>query len=1734
MGRFWAWSGIALVFVAVLTWSMPAHAQVVYNFPGTTGTGSVANPFTINFGDTVIVEETAVIPAVFQLSTYFRFDPDPVGKMKFMFEDARNRLVFSSQINVEFSGDTVSIDLTPKNDPPTDGYYEYGPEPAPFTVSFRPNEKGLFVDTIAFKVIYPLPTAPPSGYSAADSTFRVIVRGTGIGFLVFEPEVLNWNIAPENEPPDTTRVGGSFDRNIRISNRSTDRVGKVLDATSTDLTLFHADNPQLEVLPGQTGIIRVLYTPRALAADTESVLLISNDFAVDTPAVGAVGRGKLPVNYFTQDPDSVDGVAIHKVLDSMRVRTRTAGIQVDSVNWVGRDTLIWIKNRLNKQMTVALVLQKSDGFKLIRESGSFHFEYEQLIPTNDTVEYALVKYRVGDTIYSGGDPYVVQPGPGGTILPASRKQTLQLNDSMRVWLRFKPGLRGTFKDTILTYFNPFLSTQIVEGKFGIQGTAIGPQFSINKTTIDFGPLTPGFSLVDSVQITNSGEVADNINIDDADLDPVFTLFNTEASFTLDGIEDEEGVHSKQIYWRYSPPVGDTSYHEDTVTITSSDPNNPVTLLVLKGGTQAPVMIVSPDDSIGFGEVVQGDTLSDTIYIGNRGLVDLAVDSVPSSSTVFTVTPTAFTLARGDSLAVVVTFVPVATIAYSGTLQFWSNDSAHLPLNVAVTGTGSSPEISTDASLTFGATTLGGFLLDSVRVQNQGSGFLIVQPTFVQGTYFSLADPSQSIVFIPGGNAVRYIRIRFNQDTTSQVFDSLLLTTNDPDEGEGTVYVALSGGGFFKQLVWVDGPLETDSVYRFGKVSAEVPETLTSVMSNVGNDTVHVTGMSFVSGAQGFSRITPSTAAILQNELFSITIVFDPPDSGQFYDTLTIFTDDTTSGNDTIVVALEGTGFIPGLQPQPTSLVFDTTAVGAVAADSVGFANTADITVGVTSVELSQGIRFRLVDTLNSLTSVGGGTTAYVVIEFNPTDTLTYADTLVLVTSNPVATILVPLEGSGAGGLYSDNVDSLKFPPAEQFSSSMRSFTVRNVGNRTLNITEIKPQNLDGSGTFTRLSPSSLTLATGEQSTVTMSFQPLLSLAYEDTLLLLTSDPANDTVRIPMYGETPDPDIDFNPGRLVQQSDTVFAFPPTPVGSSLNLSLGVYNVGLDTLKISRLGLRSNATGTPSQFTATTRLNLNVPPGDSVLYSVGFRPLEKISYVDTVLIFSNDPDEDTLYIPVTGSGVSGQLTLLGPATSFDFGAVKIGTKDTSDAIKIQNTYGQRFRLTRGQLNTPNPEFVVQAAVHRTTTVDSLRQFKILDTLNLPFLNNTDSTVISVRLIYSPVDAGSDNNVFELRGTEDNAGDTILIPVTARGAAPSVVLIPNFLEYGVLSVDASLAQSITVANSGTDTLRITSMTAINAGAAAYTAEPDISTWIVPPGGDGVFSVRAKPTARKIYYDTLAFANNDPNNDPVYLYTRVVGIAPGDIGFVDTVRVAEPESELGSVFVPVHLAFDEVLKRVSVPLRYSSDVYECVGFDFHNTLLEEVDGRLPTIDTVNNIAVITATAIFSDPIERSGLIGTLLARVEFKAKPGVTVSDSTITIDTVTTRDGFGNVVATLMLQDTAQNTILPEFVGGRRDVITDVDDDGTRPVAYELEQNFPNPFNPATTIAFAIPRTSYVHLVVFNLLGQRVLTLVDDVLPPGRREIEWNGRDENGRVVSSGIYFYRLSSDEFSETRKMVLMK
>jgi hypothetical protein len=93
---------------------------------------------------------------------------------------------------------------------------------------------------------------------------------------------------------------------------------------------------------------------------------------------------------------------------------------------------------------------------------------------------------------------------------------------------------------------------------------------------------------------------------------------------------------------------------------------------------------------------------------------------------------------------------------------------------------------------------------------------------------------------------------------------------------------------------------------------------------------------------------------------------------------------------------------------------------------------------------------------------------------------------------------------------------------------------------------------------------------------------------------------------------------------------------------------------------------------------------------------------------------------------------------------------------------------------------------------------------------------------------------------------------------------------------------------------------------------------------------------------------------------------------------------------------------------------------------------------------------------------------------------------------------------------------------------------PGDYSLLPNYPNPFNPSTAVGYAIPEAGHVRLTIYNVLGQEVRCLVDADHKAGTHTVMWDSKDNHGRSLKSGVYFYTLEAGHFAQTRKMALIR
>ena len=176
------------------------------------------------------------------------------------------------------------------------------------------------------------------------------------------------------------------------------------------------------------------------------------------------------------------------------------------------------------------------------------------------------------------------------------------------------------------------------------------------------------------------------------------------------------------------------------------------------------------------------------------------------------------------------------------------------------------------------------------------------------------------------------------------------------------------------------------------------------------------------------------------------------------------------------------------------------------------------------------------------------------------------------------------------------------------------------------------------------------------------------------------------------------------------------------------------------------------------------------------------------------------------------------------------------------------------------------------------------------------------------------------------------------------------------------------------------------------------------------------------------------------------------------------------------------------------------------------EVDGQSMILGVNFNGQEIPSSDNAAEPI----------LEISFMIATNAPMSDLTISISDLIVAAAGG-----LPLPSNGEDYTFPVMLG--------VEDEAELPTAFELKQNYPNPFNPMTTIGYSVPEASEVHVGIFNLLGQEVRSLSSGEHQPGVYSAMWDGLNQNGVRVESGIYIYRMSSSAgFSATKKLVMLK
>ncbi len=264
-----------------------------------------------------------------------------------------------------------------------------------------------------------------------------------------------------------------------------------------------------------------------------------------------------------------------------------------------------------------------------------------------------------------------------------------------------------------------------------------------------------------------------------------------------------------------------------------------------------------------------------------------------------------------------------------------------------------------------------------------------------------------------------------------------------------------------------------------------------------------------------------------------------------------------------------------------------------------------------------------------------------------------------------------------------------------------------------------------------------------------------------------------------------------------------------------------------------------------------------------------------------------------------------------------------------------------------------------------------------------------------------------------------------------------------------------------------------------------------------------------------------------PTLGYSQYTGVVS-----VDTV------SGVAGEIVPIQISISNnnlAFTTLTVPLKYNNSYLSVDTVLFDGTILTQDFGGAVYVDQNAGTVRITYLSDIVLPLPTisttNGLIATIMFKISDFAPVAFLPIDS-INLDTTIT-GGFRFLTRIELVDDQGQVSVTPVFNPGLVKVVlsTGINDDIKQglPISFALDQNYPNPFNPTTTIRYSVPKSGIVNLEVFNILGQKIETLVDKFQSTGVYNIEFDGKNH-----ASGIYFYRLTKGNSSLTKKMVMIK
>lgn len=474
-------------------------------------------------------------------------------------------------------------------------------------------------------------------------------------------------------------------------------------------------------------------------------------------------------------------------------------------------------------------------------------------------------------------------GAGFTITGLATPATLPAGQSTSFTAKFAPATAGSASGSISIVSNAPNSPLAI----GLTGTGVAsqPQLTITPGSVNFGSTGVGTSSSATVSLSNQGNATLTVS----------QISASGAGFSVSGAGTPLNIaagSSASFTATFAPTTSVAA--TGSISIVSNAPGSPASVALSGTGTQA--QLGANPSNITFGSVAVGSNGTQTVTLTNSGSATVTISQASATGSGFTISgiSTPLNLGAGQSTSFTAQFVPTTGGNASGTISIISN-APNSPLNIAMSGSGTQPQISaTPSSAAFGNVSTGTNNSQTITISNGGSGSLTISSVSVTGAGFSFTGISAPLTIAAGKNAT--FNAVFAPTSAGAASGSITIANNSPTP---SINIPLSGTGVASTKTL---GLSTASL-NFGNVNVGSSNSLSVAVTNTGNANVTISNVG-ISGA-GFSVTGVSNGETLTpNQSITVTVQFAPTTGGAVTGSVVLSSD---ASNSPSTIATSGTG-----------------------------------------------------------------------------------------------------------------------------------------------------------------------------------------------------------------------------------------------------------------------------------------------------------------------------------------------------------------------------------------------------------------------------------------------------------------------------------------------------------------------------------------------------------------------------------------------------------------------------------------------------------------------------------------------------------------------------------------------------------------------------------------------------------------------------------------------------------